>query len=65
MSDLDKMITSKENKWNPKLNKLDNNVKKLDNYIKENNDDKINKEKKLNIAKNEYNRFLLKLNHIK
>ena len=34
MSDLDKMVTSKENKWNPKLNKLNNNVKKLDNYIK-------------------------------
>ena len=31
MSDLDKMLTSKENKWKPKLNKLDNNVKKLDN----------------------------------
>ena len=29
MSDLDKMVTSKENKWNPKLDKLDNNVKKL------------------------------------
>ena len=28
------MVTSKENKWNPKLNKLNNNVKKLDNYIK-------------------------------
>ena len=58
MSDLDKMVTSKENKWNPKLN----NVKKLDNYIKENNDEKINKEKELDIAKNEYNRLLLKFN---
>ena len=38
MSDLDKMVTSKENKWNPKLNKLDNNVKKLKNYLEENND---------------------------
>ena len=26
MSDLDKMVMSKENKWNPKLNKLSNNV---------------------------------------
>ena len=62
MSDLDKMVTSKENKWNPKLNKLDNNVKKLDNYIKENNDEKINKEKELDTVKNEYNRLLLKVN---
>ena len=45
MSELDKMVTSIENKWNPKLNKLDSNVKKLDNYIKENNDKIINKEK--------------------
>ena len=36
MSDLNKLVTSKENKWNPKLNKLNNDVKKLDNYIKEN-----------------------------
>ena len=43
-------------------NKLNNDVKKLDNYIKENNDEKINKEKELNIAKNEYNNLLLKLN---
>ena len=47
MSNLDKMVTSKENKWSTKLNKLNNNVKKLDNYIKENNDKKINIEKKL------------------
>ena len=52
MSDLDKMVTSKENKWNPKLNKLNNNVKKLDNYIKENNDKIINKEKVLDTVKN-------------
>ena len=37
MSDLDKMVTSKENKWNPKLNES-NNVKKLRNYVEENND---------------------------
>ena len=30
---------------NTKLNKLNNNVKKLDSYIKENNHEKINKEK--------------------
>ena len=62
MSDLDKMVMSKENKWNPKLNKLDNNVKKLDNYIKENNDKIINKEKEVDIIKNERNRLLLKVN---
>ena len=45
ISDLDKMVTSKENKWNPKLNKLNNNVKKLDNYIKENNNEKLIKKK--------------------
>ena len=45
MSNLDKMVTSKENKWNTKLNKLNNDVKKLDDYIKENNDKKINMEK--------------------
>ena len=31
MSDLDKMVTSKENKWNLKLNELNNNVEKLRN----------------------------------
>ena len=46
-------------------NKLNNDVKKLDNYIKENNDEKINKEKELNIAKNEYNNLLLKINQSK
>ena len=53
MSDLDKMVTSKENKWDPKLNELNNNVKKLDNYIKENNNEKINKEKELDTVNNE------------
>ena len=43
ISNLDKMVTDKENKWSAKLN---NDVKKLDNYIKENNDKKINTEKK-------------------
>ena len=40
MSNLDKMITSKENEWNTKLNKLNNDAKKIDNYIKKNNDTK-------------------------
>ena len=34
MIDLDKMVTSKENEWNTKLNKLNNDVKTIDNYIK-------------------------------
>ena len=42
MSDLDKTVTSKENEWNTKLNKLKNNSKKTGNYIKENNDAKKN-----------------------
>ena len=37
-SNLDKMVTSKENEWNTKLNKLNNDAKKIDNYIKKNND---------------------------
>ena len=48
MSNLDKMVTGKENKWSSKLNKLNNvnnEVKKLDNYMKENNDKNINIEK--------------------
>ena len=62
MSNLDKMVTDKENKWSTKLNKLNNDVKKLDNYIKENNDKKINKEKKLDIVNNERNKLLLEYN---
>ena len=34
MSDLDKMVTSKEDEWNTRLNKLNNDAKKIDNYIK-------------------------------
>ena len=45
MSNLDKMLIDKENKWSTKLDKLNNDVKKLDNYIKENNNKKINTEK--------------------
>ena len=33
MSDLDKMVASKENEWNTKINKLNNDAKKIDNYI--------------------------------
>ena len=58
MSDLDKTVMSKENKWNSKLNKLDNNFKKIGNYVKENNDEKINKEKELDIVKTWY--FIVK-----
>ena len=43
ISNLDKMFMDKENKWSTMEH---NDVKKLDNYIKENNDKKINTEKK-------------------
>ena len=56
--EIGKVFKDKENK----LNKLNNNVKNLDNYIKENNNEKINKEKELDAVKNECNRLLLKLN---
>ena len=62
MSNLDKMVTDKENKWSTKLNKLNNDVKKLDNYIKENNDKKINTEKILEIVENERDNLLLEYN---
>ena len=58
------MVRNKLNNDVKKSNKLNNDVKKLDNYIKEKNDEKINKEKELNIAKNEYNNLLLKLNQL-
>ena len=59
MRNLDKMVTDKENKWSTKLNI---EVKKLDNYIKENNDKKINAEKKIDIVNNERNKLLLEYN---
>ena len=62
MSNLDKMVINKKNKWSNELNKLNDDVKKLDNYIKENNDKKINIEKKLDIVENERNNLLLKYN---
>ena len=63
MSNLDKMVMSKENKWNTKLNKLSNDIKKLDDYIKENNYKKINMERKLDIFENERD-DLLKRNQL-
>ena len=65
MSNLDKMFTDKENKWGSKLNKLNNDVKKLDNYIKENNDKKVNIEKKLDVVENERNELLLEYIQLK
>ena len=62
MSNLDKIVTSKKNKWSIKLNKLNNAVKKLKNYIKENNNKKINKEKELGDAKEKYDRLLVEYN---
>ena len=65
MSNLDKMFTDKENKWSSKLNKLNNDVKKIDKYIKENNDKKINIEKKLDVVENERNNLLLEYIQLK
>ena len=42
-AEFDKMFKDKENK----LNKLNNDVKKLKNYVKENNDEIINKKKRI------------------
>ena len=64
MRNLDKMVTNKENKWSTKLYKLNNDVKKLDNYIKENNDKKINTEKKLDETKDILNKLLLEYNKL-
>ena len=64
MCNLDKMVTNKENKWSTKLYKLNNDVKKLDNYIKENNDKKINTEKKLDETKDILNKLLLEYNKL-
>ena len=62
ISNLDKIVTSKKNKWSTKLSKLNNDVKKFKNYIKENNDKKINKEKELGYAKDKYDRLLVEYN---
>ena len=53
MSDLDKMVTSKEDEWNTKLNKLNNDAKEIDNYIKKNNN-----------IKKEHDNLLLRLNQL-
>ena len=58
MNDLDKMVTSKENEWNTKLNKLNNDAKKIDNYIKKNNYSK----KSLDAVEKERDKLLLELN---
>ena len=52
MSDLDKMVTSKEDEWNTKLIKLNNDAKKIDNYIKKKN------------IKKERDNLLLRLNQL-
>ena len=57
-----KKFIDKENKFSTKLDKLNNEVKKLNYYIKENNDKKINIEKKLDVAENERDNLLLKYN---
>ena len=62
MSNLDKMVIGKKNKWSTKLNKLNNDVKKLDNYIKKNNDKKIKIEKKLDDAKDKYIKLFVEYN---
>ena len=51
-----------DNKINAKLNKLNDNIEKINNYIIENNNKKVDIEKKLDVAKNQYNNFLLKYN---
>ena len=58
MSDLDKMVKSKEDEWKTKLNKLNNDTKKIGNYIKKNN----NIKKELDIAEKERDNLLLKIN---
>ena len=52
MSDLDKMVTSKEDEWNTKLIKLNNDAKKIDKYIKKKN------------IKKERDNLLLRLNQL-
>ena len=61
-NNFDEMVKNKLNNDAKKLNKLNNDVKKLRNYVEENNDKIINKEKELDIVKNERDTLLLKLN---
>ena len=46
-----------DNKINAKLNRLNDNIEKINNYIIENNNKKVDIEKKLDVAKNQYNNF--------
>ena len=62
MSNFDKIVMSRENKWGTKLNKLNNDVKKLKNYIKENNHEKNNTEKESDDAKDKYSKLLVEYN---
>ena len=55
----------KENNLNDRLNNLKDNIKKIDKYISENNDKKVDTEKKIYAANNEYNELLLEYNQLK
>ena len=55
-------FTEYDKKINAELNKLNDNIEKINNYIKENNNKKVDIEKKLDVAKNQYNNLLLKYN---
>ena len=55
----------KENNLNDRLNYLKDNIKKIDKYISENNDKKVDTEKKIYAANNEYNELLLEYNQLK
>ena len=65
MDNFDKKFTYEENKIYDKLNRLRSKVKKISSYTKENNDKKVDIEKKLNVAKDQYNNLLLKYNQSK
>ena len=53
MHNFDKRLMSEKNKLYAKLDKLNNDVKKLDKYIKENNNEKVNIKKELDVVENE------------
>ena len=55
----------KKNNLNDRLNNLKDNIKKIDKYISENNDKKVDTEKKIYAANNEYNELLLEYNQLK
>ena len=58
-NNLYKKLTDKKNNSHAKLNKSRNYVERVNKYIKENNDKKIDTEKKLYTANKEYNHLLL------